>query len=37
MTALWMRLVEQGTADCPVCGEEITAAQECAGCGSELS
>ena len=37
ITALWGRLVEDGTADCPVCGDEIVAARPCHGCGSELT
>jgi hypothetical protein len=37
VTALWGRLVESGTADCPVCGAEIAAGRPCGGCGSELS
>ena len=37
ITALWSRLIEAGSADCPVCGDEITAGRPCGGCGSELS
>ena len=37
VTATWRRLVEQGTADCLVCGAEAAAGRECPGCGSELS
>jgi len=37
ITALWDRLVADGTADCPVCGDEIVVARPCGGCGSELS
>ena len=34
---LWSELVEEGTAECPVCGSEMSAAQACNDCGSELS
>ena len=37
IATLWTQLVEQGTADCPVCGTEITAGRPCGDCGSELS
>jgi hypothetical protein len=37
VTALWSRLVEQGTADCPVCRAEMTAGAPCGSCGSELT
>lgn len=33
----WKRLVEEGSADCLVCGTEAQAGRECPGCGSELS
>ena len=37
ITALWDRLVADGTADCPVCGSELAAGRPCESCGSELS
>ena len=37
ITALWKQLVEKGTADCPVCGDALSAGQPCADCGSELT
>jgi hypothetical protein len=37
VTALWGRLVESGSADCPVCGAEIAAGRPCDDCGSELT
>jgi hypothetical protein len=37
ITALWGRLVADGVAECPVCGDEVTAGRPCEGCGSELN
>ena len=37
IAALWTQLIEQGTADCPVCGAEMTAGRPCGDCGSELT
>jgi hypothetical protein len=37
ISALWTRLVADGTAECPVCGDELAADRPCTGCGSELS
>ena len=37
ITALWTRLVETGTAACPVCSAEFAAGGPCGGCGCELT
>ena len=34
--AVWEGLVAEGRAECPVCGDSISAEGGCAGCGSEL-
>ncbi|HYH62487.1 MAG TPA: hypothetical protein VD766_11530 [Solirubrobacterales bacterium] len=33
----WLRLVEDGTAECPVCASALRAAIPCDGCGADLS
>ena len=37
VSATWRRLVDDGAAECLVCGAEAPAGRECPGCGSELS
>lgn len=37
VAATWRRLVDEGSADCLVCGEETAAGRQCPGCGSELA
>lgn len=37
IVSLWQRLVDSGSAECPVCGDEMVAGRGCRGCGSELS
>ena len=37
ITALWARLVETGTGECPVCGSEMAAGLACGSCGSQLT
>ena len=34
--AVWEELIAEGRAECPVCGESISADGGCPGCGSEL-
>ena len=34
--AVWEELIAEGRAECPVCGESISADGACSGCGSEL-
>ena len=33
----WSRLVQEGTAECPVCASSLRAAFPCDGCGADLS
>ena len=37
VSAAWERLVAEGSADCLVCGAEVSAGRECPACGSELA
>ena len=37
VSSLWSGLVDEGTAECPVCAQRMRATEPCAGCGSELS
>ena len=37
VVGVWDELVTQGRADCPVCGDSMSPAAGCSGCGSELS
>jgi hypothetical protein len=37
ISGTWSRLVEHGTAECPVCGSSLRAARPCDGCGADLS
>ena len=32
----WRSLAEHGLADCPVCGQAISAGGDCEGCGAKL-
>ncbi len=37
ISATWSGLVENGSAECPLCNGELRAADGCTGCGSQLS